>query len=94
MGKKKKKAFKVIDASSFTDKKAKALLDEIQEDIKDTKIKGIISIVVPAKGSPLLYTNIKPEEAFLHTYRATGLIAGMISINEEAESYEDGNEDE
>jgi len=85
--KKKTKQLKVIDSSGFTDEKTRSLLETIKEDTQDMVLKGIITVVVPAKGRPLLYTNLRPEEAFLHTYRATGLIAGMITTQEEEEEY-------
>jgi len=92
MSKKKKKikSFKVIDVSKYNDEKTRELFDAIVEETKDITLKGIISIVVPDKGQPLLYMNIRPEDAFLQTYRATGLIASMISMQEE----QDANYDE
>lgn len=86
MGKKKKtKQFKLIDLSKYNDEKARGLFAAMQEELEDVPLKGIISIVIPDKGRPLLYMNLRPEEAFLHTYRATGLIANMISMQEEDE---------
>jgi len=87
--KKKNKKLEVIDLVEYKDKKTKELLDLVKEEIKDVKVKGVISIVVPSRGRPLLYTNLTPEEAFLQTYRATSLVAGLISLNEEDEGAED-----
>jgi hypothetical protein len=83
--KKKSKDFKLIDLSKYNDEKARFIFSAMQDELKDVNLKGIISIVIPEKGRPLLYMNLRPEEAFLHTYRATGLIANMISLNEEEE---------
>lgn len=96
MGKRKNKndKFKVIDVSQYNDEQAKGLLQNITDDLADTKLKGIVAIVIPAKGRPLLYMNLRPEEGFLHTYRATGLIANLITAREEEEDYEDGHTDD
>lgn len=89
---KKKNKFKIIDLSLRKDENAKNLLATIMEEVKDVPLKGIISVVIPAKGRPLLYMNLPPEEGFLHTYRATNLIANMITASEEEDEY--GNENE
>ena len=89
MAKKKKKAkdLKVIDLSSYNDEKTREFFEAMLAEIENVKLKGIITIVVPDKGQPLLYMNVRPENAFLHTYRATGMIASMISTEEEEDGY-------
>ncbi|NBV27958.1 hypothetical protein EBS02_02910 [bacterium] len=93
MSKKKSNKFKVIDLSNRRDEKTRGLIDTILDDVKDIKLKGVIAIVLPEKGRPLLYMNMNPEEGFIHMYRANSLISNMVTAYEEDDEVEQNDND-
>ena len=86
--------FQLVDISSYKHEQTMSLIEDIQGMIEDLQIKGMVAIIVPSKGRPMLLTNLTAEEGFMQTHRAMGVFSAIISAQEEAEEELDDECDE